>query len=294
MSRAGARPALVASSGALLFFLLGAPHATADPATADEVRSLARRADTAPGALERLKNVDSVDGHPVDLATALGDAEPEELAERLKILAEEPPASPSISSEQARQEAGDVLTQGKFKERDIPRPFRGILDEIGERLRPVGEWFVELANDLTGGRPEWLLALLAAIVVVVSILVARRIIHKRTRDAVDRPRTGLDTAGLDARELESQADEAERNGLLETAIRLRFKAGLVRLAESGAIPSRASLTSEEIAEFVRSRDFEEIAATFDEVVYGRRAPAQADVVRSGTGWAAVLRSRSRS
>lgn len=294
MSLAGARSALVASSAALLFLVFAAPNAVADTATADEVRSLARRAGTDPGALERLKNIDSVDGRLVDLETALDNAEPEELAERLEILAEELPNPPSISSEQARDQAADVLAQGKFEERDIPRPFRGILNEIGDRLRPVGEWFVELANDLTGGRPEWLLGLLAAIVVAIAAMVARRIIHKRARDAVDRPGTRHETAGLSAHDLESQADEAERDGLLETAIRLRFKAGLVRLAESGAIPARVSLTSEEIAAFVRSRDFEEIAATFDEVVYGRRAPATADLTRSKTGWAAVLRSRSRS
>ena len=294
MSRAGARSALVASSAALLFLLVAAPDAAADSATFDEVRSLARRADTDAGALERLKDIDSVDGHRVDLETALGNAEPEELAERLEILTQELPVSPSISSEQAREQARDVLAQGKFEERDIPRPFRGILNEIGEHLRPVGEWFVELANDLTGGRPEWLLGLLAAIVVVVAALVARRLIHKRARDAVDQPGTDREMTRLDARDLESQADEAERDGLLETAIRFRFKAGLVRLAESGAIPARVSLTSEEIAAFLRSRDFEEIAVTFDEVVYGRRAPAPADLTRSKTGWAAVMRSRSRS
>src|SRR5262249_61734857 len=68
------------------------------------------------------------------------------------------------------------------------------------------------------------------------------------------------------RDLERQADEAERQGELDRALRLRFQAGLLRLARSDAIPVRASLTNGEIARRLSSPAFAQLADDFDEVV----------------------------
>ena len=57
--------------------------------------------------------------------------------------------------------------------------------------------------------------------------------------------------------LEREADDAERRGDLERAVRLRFRAGLLRLGDRGAIEYRPSLTTSEVrgllgSDFVRS------------------------------------------
>lgn len=277
---------------AITLLALAGP-ASARDATLEEVRSLARSSVTDSDSLEELRAIDSVNGRPVDLEAALEGASPEELNDRLETLGSGAAGEPAAGADGATAVAREVLDGSKYRERDVPRPFEGVLDAIGDVLQPVWNWIYELADDVTGGRPELLLGLLALVVVVLAAVVARRVIQKRARAAGDEESSVDPRRGPRAAELESRADAAEREGHLEEAIRLRFKAGLVRLAEAGAIPGRASLTSEEIARYLDLRAFEEVAATFDEVVYGRRAPAPDDVDRTRRGWAAVLAARSR-
>ena len=60
-------------------------------------------------------------------------------------------------------------------------------------------------------------------------------------------------------------------GDLEAALRLRFRAGLLRLDARGAIEFRPSISTHEVRRALRSEDFDALAATFDDVVYGGRA-----------------------
>lgn len=288
--RTGGRTPL--SLAATIVLSLASP-ASARDASLEEVRSLARSSMTDSEALEELRTIDSVDGRPVDLEAALEEASPEELAGRLETLSVDASGESAAGADEATAVAREVLDGSKYRERDVPRPFEGVLDAIGDVLRPIWSWIYELADNVTGGRPELLLGLLALVVVMLAAVVARRIIQRRARVARGEETSADPHGGPGARELETLADRAEREGRLEEAIRLRFKAGLVRLAEAGAIPGRASLTSAEIARYLDLRAFEEVAATFDEVVYGRRAPALDDVDRARRGWAAVLAARSR-
>lgn len=279
-------------AGAGLIVALAGPAAALE-STAAEVRELAARADDDPGAREQLEAIDSVDGVPVDLRGALEGAEGEQLEARLETLAENTSLEGAIDAEQARAEARAVLEQGKFESSELPRPFKGLLDEIGERLQPIGEWLGDLLDNVTGGRPGLALIVLLAIAGIVAAIVSRKVIARRARRAVELREQERDEERAGAAELESWADEAERKGDLETALRLRFRAGLIRLADARAVPARASLTSGELKQLLRSQEFEEIAATFDEVVYGRRPARAEDVARSRAGWQTLLRRASR-
>lgn len=282
------------AAGCCALLLLPPAPAAARDARAAEVRALAQQALDDPAALDRLRAIDSINGRPVDLSSALESTSRAALDARLESLAAGGEVPAPIGADQAREAAREVLGQGKFDQSDVPRPFQGLLDAIGQRLGPVGEWLSDVANRLTGGHPEWLLIGLLALVALAAGSAASRVIRRRAGASVASLRTDVTATKMPATELDAMAGRAELSGDLELAIRLRFKAGLIRLSDTHAIPERPSLTSGEVAALLRSRNFEEVAATFDEVVYGRRSPNSTDVARTRAGWDAVLRETRNS
>jgi hypothetical protein len=163
----------------------------------------------------------------------------------------------------------------------VPRPFRGLLHALSKVVQPV----VDAISGLFG--QPWLGWPLAALLVLVALLLVARTVRRRAweglREAGERAPRPLDPARL-----EREADEAERQGDLERAIRLRFRAGLLRLDRAKAIALEPSTTSGEVSRTLRSRDFEDVASSFDAVVYGRRPPRGEDVELSRAGWTRVL------
>jgi hypothetical protein len=203
------------------------------------------------------------------------------------VLAETGAAGSPSSASAARRGAQEILAQRRFEERDTPRPFREPLEWLRDRLRSAVEPIVSrVAPHVPGGRSTvWTIA--ALVVVALAAALAARIVRRRTSEATQRARAATE-GPLDPRRLEREADEAERRGDLERALRLRFRAGLVRLQRAEVIPARESLTSGEVARRLRSPDFDRVAATFDEVVYGGRRPLSADVESSRAAWSRVL------
>ena len=97
---------------------------------------------------------------------------------------------------------------------------------------------------------------------------------------------GDETENADA--LDRAADAAERDGALEQALRLRFRAGLIRLGDRGAIEYRRSVTTSEVRHALGSPVFEELAGTFEEVAYGGREAAPSDLDAARREWPRVL------
>jgi hypothetical protein len=100
-------------------------------------------------------------------------------------------------------------------------------------------------------------------------------------------------AVTDPGELEALAEEAERRGQLAEALRLRFRAGLVRLDLMGALELRPGLTNRAAARTLRSSRFDGLAVDFDEVVYGGRPATADDVGEARSGWPLVLQEARR-
>ena len=71
-------------------------------------------------------------------------------------------------------------------------------------------------------------------------------------------------------------------------MRLRFRAGLLRLDARELIEYRPSLTTGEVAAAVGSPTFERVGADFDAIAYGGRAADEDDEVASREGWQRVL------
>lgn len=271
---------------ALVVALVGAPAAAADDVSRETLVRLAERAAGDDKALERLERVDSVDGVPADLERALFRAEGVELDERLDALVEPPQSGPAPRAGPAREQARSILAERRFHRTELPRPFAGLLDWIGDRLRPVVDALSRLADRFPGGRRA-LWVVIGAAVAVVAALVALRLARRRS-GAPERGRADRVPAGAGPGELERLADLAEQRGDHEAALRLRFRAGLLRLDRLRVLPFRESLTSGEVARRLRSAEFDRIARAFDEVVYGRRPPSREDADEAREGWRRVL------
>jgi hypothetical protein len=256
-----------------------------------QLQALAERAATDPGALAELRAVQQVDGRPVDMAQALAGADGPELAARLEALSGGGAPAP-VDAVQARQDAQRVLDGRRFQPSQVPRPFAGILRTLGRWLEPVAEPLGALWGRIMASVPARLG--LVAVVFALALLISLRLVGRRSPGAVPRSRRlGPEGDGLDPDELERRAVEAERAGELDRAVRLRFVAGVLRLDEAGVVTYRSSLTTGQLRARVPARTFAELAAAFDEIAYGGRPAAEADVRAATEGWPRVLAETSR-
>lgn len=247
-----------------------------------QLRELARAARTDPDALRRLRAVDRVGGRPVDVGAALAGASGSDLDRRLGVLAADA-GTPAAQPGRARGDAQSILRQRRFHRHHAPRPFRGVLAFVGDHVvRPLGR---ALGAILPSSLTVW--AILGAAVLLLAVALARRAVSRRV-ELVTLDGDRLRPKRTDPRRLEREADEAERRGELERAIRLRFRAGLLRLEDARAIELEEPVTTGEVRRRLRLREFEDVARSFDEVVYGRRPPGERDVELSRAGWRAVL------
>jgi len=278
---------LVAVLAALL--LVPTAGARAEPVSSADLRALAVEALDDPAALERLRGVDRVDGRPADLAAALDGASEAELRGRLEALAQD--AAPrSADPAAARDEARDIVSGRRFSPPEVPGPFRGLLERLADWLGPVLDLIPALDDLIPGGRPVvW--ALLVALVGIVAALLAGRALRRRTVGGGPRGATAAGAAAEDPDALDRRAREAAARGDHELALRLSFRAGLARLDRRGVIELRPSLSTGAVARALHSPQFDRAAARFDEVVYGRRPAAPADVAAAREAWSAVLDER---
>jgi hypothetical protein len=108
----------------------------------------------------------------------------------------------------------------------------------------------------------------------------------RDRDATA---AGTTARPLSAADLERAALAAEHDGHHSEAVRLRFRAGLVRLAESERVAP--SMLNVEVSRALGSKRFDELARRFDEIVYGGRPAVKDDADTSRVEWGRLLGSR---
>ena len=119
--------------------------------------------------------------------------------------------------------------------------------------------------------------------------VARRFLTTRVRASAAEQQALAAARDEDPRALDRRADAAEAAGDLEAALRLRFRAGLLRLDARGAIEFRPSISTFEVRRTLHDDDFDALAATFDDVVYGGRPPAPDDLAAARERWPRVVK-----
>ena len=185
----------------------------------------------------------------------------------------------------AREQARDILAERRFQDHGLPDPFRDVLDRVAGWIESFLGLFDGLG--LPGGRPVvWLL--LALIAGFAAFAVAGRMTSRRRAGAPARAAASA-LAREDPDALERRAREAAARGDHELALRLGFRAGVVRLHRRGWIDAEESLSTGQVARAVGAPGFDRTAARFDEVVYGRRPAAAEDVEAARAAWEEALR-----
>lgn len=206
----------------------------------------------------------------------------------------QPAPGASADGARLRGEAHSILAERRFRDPPVPRPLHGVLHALGEWLQPVfgliGQVLLAILSVVPGGGSV-LWPVLGGIVLLGAGLLARRVIRRRARGeiAAARRRRAVAAAADDPAELEHHADEAERDGDLDLALRLRFRAGLLRLDARRAIVLRPSLTTGEVTRRLASPAFAGLAGTFEEVAYGGRPATEAEVQAARVEWPRILK-----
>ncbi len=186
------------------------------------------------------------------------------------------------SPDAARQLARRILAQRRFQPEKSPQPLRRPITWIGQKI-----------NDLTSplfrvlGRSGWILVVVSVVALVMVVAFATYVGRGRIQSHQDRR---LLEAGpeVDPATLDAAANRAVTAGDHELALRLRFKAGLIRLERAGRIAPSLGRTNGDVRRQLSSESFESLADRFDEVIYGGEPATEADDERTRTGWRDVL------
>ena len=256
-------------------------------ATTTQIRELARAARTDPGALARLRAVTVVDGRALALARVLRTDDPAALTARLAVLAARPERAPGVA---AQKEARSILAERRFHGSAVPRPLHGLLAWLGATVRPLGRVIRRIGRVVPGGSASvWVV--LALLVMGAAVLIGGRTARRRGAALLRGGERLPEFASVDPAALERLADAAEAAGEAATALRLRYRAGLLRLGRAHIVPLRESLTSGEARGLVALDEFDRLARAHDEVVYGGRLVQGSDAAAAREGWPRVLAAK---
>ncbi len=194
----------------------------------------------------------------------------------------------------ARRQAREILTEGRFHAPSIPRPLHGLLHAIGRALEAPLHTLNDLVRELATVTPGGATAVWGALA-ALALLSCGLLATHGTRLSLRAPAAPGEIdheAPVRAGDLERAALDAEREGRHADAVRLRFRAGLMRLSESERLVVAPSMSNAEIARALRSARFDDLARRFDEIVYGNRPAGEADVRATRLEWTKLLGSRS--
>lgn len=197
----------------------------------------------------------------------------------------------AVDPADARKTAHDILSGRQYRSSPTPRPLRRQLRWLGDKLHAPLDWIGNVLSHV----PR--LLLLAIALVAVGLAIAFIVSKASARaGSPDERRRGRRAAGEDSEdpdELERAAEVAERDGRLDDALRLRFRAGLLRLGGRGAIRYRPSVTTNEVRRVLGSETFEELARTFEAVTYGGRGAEPPDLETARREWPRVVAGATR-
>jgi hypothetical protein len=203
----------------------------------------------------------------------------------------------AVDPQQAQSEARHILAGRRYRGAPVPRPLHGVLRWIGDRFSPITHWIGDRFSWLPSWSVPWVEWGAVIIVVLVIAAFVKSMVTARTRARqLDPDGAGARNAarGDDPVALEAEATAAEARGDLALAVRLRFRAGLVRLdRDAHAISYRPSITTNDVRAELGSPAFDDLADTFEEITYGS-APAEiTDTEDARRQWPRVVGTAKR-
>ena len=194
-----------------------------------------------------------------------------------------------INSSETRRSAAEILRERRFQTEKSPQPLRGVLTWIGDRLIVLGRPFGWLRRQLDGllpggGSIVWITMTVTAIA-IISVLTWR-VTTVRTRRV--RSTGAGKQSSQTAEELERLASEAEAQQDFAIAVRLRFRAGLRRLAEINVLRAPEHRPNGDLALSLSDTHFESLARRFDQVAYGAVVTTAEDLNAAKLQWPIVV------
>jgi len=241
------------------------------------------------GDIERLGEITSVDGIPVNMDRMLDGQRVDRRVETLENLFPpnvDPPFASRIDPETARSVASEVLEQSKY---DVPT--ESAFDRfLAQAQAWLAETLARLVTALGGARNAGLIALA---IVALAGLGGFAFLARRRTATIERT-TNLErilAEGGDPEEYERLAALADREGRFSDSIRYRFVAGLLRLDIAGRITFRPGLTTGQIIDDLEDERFARLARQFEDVAYGGRNATEEMRDRSIEEWSAILGER---
>lgn len=199
------------------------------------------------------------------------------------------------SAAATRRLAQQILAEGRFHKASVPRPLHSVLREIGRGLELPLNALDKLVHKLGGGVPGgsavvW--GALALAVMLASAAVSVRGTRRALHESAPADGGEQDPTPLSASELEREAAAAERAGRYAEAVRYRFRAGLLRLADREILSDAPSALNRDVVQALHSPAFARLAARFDEIAYGGGAAVKEDVQLSRDVWTSILKGGS--
>ena len=194
----------------------------------------------------------------------------------------------------ARDAAREILNRREFRPEPSPKPLEGVVKWIGDRLNGIaegiGDFFSGLFKPLFELLPgTWGIVvgftICIAIAAFVIWLVSRNVVRPPKIAASDSPATERD---IDPNDLEVAAQRAEREEQFDLAIRLRYRAGLIRLDRAGVIELQPWNTAALLTRAVASPRFDRITDTFEAITFGGRAATGTQVNTVRAEWSTLL------
>jgi len=205
------------------------------------------------------------------------------------------PSAPGGLARAARDQARAILSKPPFStahSSSLQRFFHDLGQWLYDAFGPIYRFLVHhvfrpTRDGLSVVFGPWWPVVLGAIVLAAALTVGVALARRRARVGTIHGGRAVGARDEDPDELDRASGRAERDGDYDTAVRLRFRAGLARLERTGLIRDRRTHTTAQLAEMLRSPTFDALAARVDVVVYGGVAATADDVTAARAGWPRV-------
>jgi hypothetical protein len=209
------------------------------------------------------------------------------------------PGSSTFSST-ARHQVQGILDKAPYRTSPghTPRPLAGVLHALGRALNAAlgrpSRWFyhhvlLSIGHGFTSAFGGWWVLVVGILSVGLGVTQGLLLVKRRTRIATRGiSNRSLSSVTEDPDEIDRWAADAEDAGDHQKAVRLRFRAGLLRLQRAGVIVNQQAQTDRQLSASLHSPTFDGLADRHERILYAGDRATAADAATARTDWPRVL------